>query len=360
MLEVLSVAYRLAPVSPGVAGGAEQVLAALDRALVQAGHRSVVLACEGSSVAGELAAVPIGVGPLSEARRAHATVLFRRRLVELVRQHRFDVIHFHGMDASDYPLGEAGLREVPKLVTLHVPLEWYAPELFRVGGNLSFNAVSAWQREQIGRAVTLRTSIDNGVDLSAWRPVPRPTGGYVVCLGRICREKGFDLALRAVRQADVSLLLAGQAFAYPEHERYFAEEIQPALDERRRFIGAVSGEQKRQLLAHASALVVPSRVAETCSLVTLEALACGTPVIAPAHGAPSRWLEPGVSGWVATGEVELAAALGRLDGLQREACRNLARRFDVREMARRYFELYAELASSSRRGRRAGFEVKHA
>jgi glycosyltransferase involved in cell wall biosynthesis len=350
MLNVLSVAYRLAPVAPHAVGGAEQVLGALDRALIAAGHRSVVLACSGSSVAGELCAVDIDDGPLTGALRARAATLFGERLERLVHERRFDVIHFHGMDVADYPLDAPWLREVPKLVTLHVPLEWYPMSLLQTSGNVAFNSVSEWHGARLGGAPFVRASIPNGVDLSMWYPELRPRGSHVACLGRICHEKGFDIALRAAHAAELPLLLAGHTFGYAEHERHFNEDIAPLLDDRRRFVGRVHGESKRQMLAHASALVVPSRVAETCSLVTLEALACGTPVIVPRSGAPATLIEHGVSGWVAEGEVEIATALGRLSQLDRAACRRRAERFDQKEMVRRYFELYGELserASSS-------------
>jgi glycosyltransferase involved in cell wall biosynthesis len=347
MLNVLSVGYRLAPVAAHAVGGAEQVLGALDRALMAAGHVSVVLACSGSSVAGELCVVDIGDGPLTDEFRARATILFRERLERLIQERRFDVVHFHGMDVGDYPLDAPWLRDVPKLVTLHVPLEWYPASLFQTPGNVNFNSVSDWHGTRLGASSFVRASIPNGVDLSAWYPEPRPHGAHVACLGRICHEKGFDIALRAAHAAALPLMLAGHTFGYAEHERYFSEDIAPLLDDQRRFVGRVQGENKRRMLAHACALVVPSRVAETCSLVTLEALACGTPVIVPRAGAPATLIEDGVTGWVADGDAEITAALGRLSQLDRAACRRRAERFDQREMLRRYFALYAELSQSA-------------
>jgi glycosyltransferase involved in cell wall biosynthesis len=353
MPSVLSVAYRLAPVRTDSVGGAEQVLGVLDRALVAAGQRSMVLACEGSTTAGLLAAVRIGLGPLSDARRERTAQRFGQRLNQLLREHDFDVIHFHGMDVASYPLGEPWLRDVPKLVTLHLPLECYPPELFRIGGALAFNTVSEWQHERVGGRVDVRTMIPNGVDLSEWRPTAEPEGRYVACLGRICHEKGYDVALRAAHAAGVPLVLGGQVFGYAEHQRHFTEQIAPLLDGERRFVGPVSGEAKRRLLANASAVLVPSRIAETCSLVTLEALACGTPVITSAAGAPSSLIEAGISGWVAKDEADFARALARVHELSRSACRLRAERFDQRETARRYLALYAEIAGGARRPQRS-------
>lgn len=344
MSSVLSVAYRLAPVRAESIGGAEQVLAALDRALVAAGHQSTVLACEGSSVHGTLRAVTIGAGPWTEGRRALAAQRFSQELERLLHERRFDLIHFHGVDVASYPLDAPWLRAVPKLITLHLPLDWYAPELFQNAGHLGFNTVSEWQHRRVPRGIPVRASIPNGVDLSEWRPAMRPAGGYFLCLGRICPEKGFDRALRAARAAGARLVLAGHTFDYDEHQRHFRDDIAPLLDAERRFIGPVTGAQKRDLLAHASALLVPSRVAETCSLVALEALACGTPVIASNTGAPASLIEPGVTGWLEEDDADLAAALSRAPLLSRVACRQRAEQFDLRETTRRYLELYADLA----------------
>jgi glycosyltransferase involved in cell wall biosynthesis len=349
MLHVLSVAYRLAPVHPRAVGGAEQVLARLDRALVASGHQSTVLACAGSRGSGALSSVPIGEGPFDDGRRRRVAQLFVVRLEQLLSERAFDVVHFHGVDVASYPFDSGALRRVPKLVTLHLPFDWYPPELFRPRPNLDFNVVSEWQRASLSSRVALRATIPNGVDLCEWRPAREPAGGYVLCLGRICHEKGFDIALRAARAARVPLVLAGEVFAYPEHERYFSEQVAPLLDAERRFIGPVSGAAKRRWLANADAVIVPSRVAETCSLVTLEALACGTPVITSDAGAPPSLIEHGVSGFVAGDELGFVDALRRVGRLGRADCRRRAARFDVRETEQRYLALYTLLAREKQR-----------
>jgi glycosyltransferase involved in cell wall biosynthesis len=108
---------------------------------------------------------------------------------------------------------------------------------------------------------------------------------FAAALGRICPEKGFHLALTAARKAGMPLILAGQLFRYPAHEAYFEKEILPRLDKERRFIGRVGSVAKRWLLSSAQCLLVPSLVSETSSLVSMEALACGTPVVAFRAGA---------------------------------------------------------------------------
>jgi glycosyltransferase involved in cell wall biosynthesis len=352
LLHVLSVAYPFAPVDPDAVGGAEQVLSALDAALVATGHRSTVLAAAESRVAGRLVAVDVGSGGLTEGRMARAREQFSSTLLRLLAGHDFDLVHFHGCDCGAY-LSAAPLPSTPpRLVTLHVPSDWYAPALFRAGLGLSFVCVSQCQRDQLPRELPVRATIDNGVDLARWRPSAEPNGDHVLCLGRISPEKGFDRALRAARAADVPLLLAGQVYAYPEHQRHFAQQIEPLLDERRRFVGPVAGVVKRRLLARARCLAVTSRVSETSSLVTMEALACGTPVVVASPGAPASLIEQGATGLLAADEGALARAFEQVLGLDRAACRLSAeRRFDVRRMTARYLELYQELASERPRAR---------
>jgi glycosyltransferase involved in cell wall biosynthesis len=179
------------------------------------------------------------------------------------------------------------------------------------------------------------------VDLERFRPSSASPGAFALCLGRICPEKGFDSALRAARLAGIALAIAGAVFPYEEHERYLARELVPLLDERRRLIGPVAGSAKRRLLAGARCLVVPSRVAETSSLVLMEAQASGTPVIVFAIGALSHLIEHGRTGLVVADESELVAAFDRVRAIDRRACRSAAeRRFDIHRCTAEYLAFY--------------------
>jgi glycosyltransferase involved in cell wall biosynthesis len=186
--------------------------------------------------------------------------------------------------------------------------------------------------------------IENGVEGSVARHAKR---NFALALGRICPEKGFHLALEAACQARMPLWLAGRVFPYETHETYFRQEIQPRLDSAHRWLGPVGGARKVRLLSGARCLLAPSLVPETSSLVAMEALACGTPVVAFPAGALADIVENGRTGFIVNNTREMAEALQECARLDPELCRQTAaRRFGLKPMLQKYFELYARVADT--------------
>jgi glycosyltransferase involved in cell wall biosynthesis len=342
-LSILSVAYPFAPVGDDAVGGAEQVLAQLDAALVRAGHRSIVVACEGSNPAGILVATPRAEGAITETVRARAHAAHRCATEHALRRWPVDLVHMHGIDFHAYlpPPGP------PVLVTLHLPPEWYPPEIFHPERPGTFlHCVSAAQRARCPAGARLLPDVQNGVALDAL-DARHAKRRFALALGRICPEKGFHIALDAARRAGVPLLLAGQTFPYEAHETYFAREIAPRLDRSRRFIGPLGLVRKRRLLSAARCLLLPSLAPETSSLVAMEALACGTPVIAFPSGALPDIVEHGRTGFIVEDQREMAEAIDAASRIRPEACRAAAReRFSLERTVERYFALYRQLAGS--------------
>lgn len=343
-LTVVSVAYPFARVDDDPVGGAEQVLAAIDRALVAAGHRSIVVAAEGSRAAGELAGVPAVRGDIDEVARARTHAAVRARIAEVLPH--ADLVHLHGIDFADYR-PEPG---PPAIVSLHLPLDWYPAEALRPRPGVHLVPVSHSQAAAAPPGVRLLEPVENGVDVDAFAPAAKD--GFVLALGRVCPEKAFDVALDAARVAGAPMKLAGAVFPYPAHRRHFEDAIAPRLDRDRCWIGAVQGDRKRRLMAQARAVLVPSTAAETSSLVAREALAAGTPVIARPIGALREVVEPGVTGFFAETVAEFADAVRRADRIDPEACRRAAReRFDLRRTTDAWLALYHRAAEEGR-GRR--------
>ena len=339
-LTILSVSYPFAPVSADPVGGAEQVLARIDQALAAAGHRSIVIAPSGSQAAGELRPIGASEAPTDAVARARVHAEVRSRIAEAVERDRPDAIHLHGSDFPDY-LPEPG---PPVVVTLHLPLDWYATGALRPERPATFlYPVSSSQAATAPAGVRLEPPIENGVPLP---DVILPKQRFAVTLGRMCPEKGFDDAIDAAKRANVPLLLAGQLFPYPDHRRFFEERVLPRLDRARRWIGAVAGRRKQRLLARARCLLVASKVAETSSLVAMEAIAAGTPVIAYRAGALPEVVEHGRTGFLVDGPGEMAEAIRAADTIDPNECRVRAReRFPVERMTDAYLGRYRALIS---------------
>ena len=344
-LTVLNVAYPLAPVSPDAVGGAEQVVSMLDEGLVRAGVHSIVIACEGSRCQGTLIEVPRANPPLDHATKQRAHALHREAIASALRDYPVDVVHMHGVDFCDY------LPERPPVVlaTLHLPPEWYPRELFdAVHSQLYLQCVSKSQRLRCPASAASLPANPNGVRLDRLWPARRKRN-FALMLGRICPEKGFDHALRAAHRADMPLWIAGELFAHPEHVRYYNHSIVPLLDARRRYLGPIGWDRKRRLLAAARCLLVPSIVPETSSLVAMEALACGTPVIAFRSGALPEIVTHGQTGWLVSDTEEMAQAMRDLDQLSPKACRREAElRFSARAMVQRYLQTYRRLCAPAK------------
>jgi glycosyltransferase involved in cell wall biosynthesis len=340
-LTVLSIGYTLAPVGPDAIGGAEQILTALDQALVEAGHHSIVVANRGSQAAGTL--VETGPVPtrITDQERILARARHRQAVARVLTEFRVDVVHSHGVDFAD-TLPDA---DVPTLVTLHLPREFYpAAALETRRPRTWFNCVSASQRRSFPPCSTMLPEIENGVAVDQL-PARHARRHFALCLGRICPEKGYEHALDAARLARMPLLIGGEVFPYPAHQRYFAAEIRPRLGPHARFVGPIGWVRKRRLLNAVHCLLVPSLAPETSSLVAMEAIACGTPVIAFPAGALTDIVEPGVTGYLVESVADMAEAIHAVDGLDREACREVAsRRFGLKRMVAGYFGLYRRLA----------------
>ena len=344
MLTIVSVAYPFAMVDADPVGGAEQILSQLDRALVANGHRSIVIAQDGSTPAGRLVPLPRREGEIDEAARAQVRRAIDDAIGEVIEREHVDLIHFHGIDFHEHLVSPGP----PILATLHLPLDWYPDRaLHPARPNTWLNPVS---RNQVDRVpananFNLLPPIENGVDVDRF-PVGVRKENFAVAIGRICPEKGLHLALDAAAAADWPLLLAGEVFPYPGHRAYFAEQIVPRLDRHRRWIGHVSGAKKCHILAAARCVLVPSLVPETSSLVAREALAAGTPVIAFATGALASVIEHGRTGFLVRDPDEMTRAIADCAALDGERCRQAAReRFSSREMIRRYFSVYDHLAA---------------
>ncbi len=341
-LSILYVAYPLLPVSEDSAGGAEQMLLAVEQQMSAAGHRTVVAAAAGSHVAGRLLATGRAASAQDqyEAReREHS-----RRILEYLRLHpdEFDLIH----DQSGSFFQRSAACPVPVLATLHLPRAFYREKWFQNAPmNLSFNCVSQSQARTFDDLPNVVGVVQNGIAVDRF-PFTAEKQNYLLWVGRVCEEKAPHLAIAAARQARMPLVLAGQVYPFTYHQKYFEREIAPRLSEGSdvRFINTPSFAEKLDLLRHARALLLTSTVEETSSLVAMEAMACGTPVVSFHRRAFPEIVNDRETGFVVESVEGMVAVLGSLDQISPEACRSrVERHFTASRMAQDYQETYRQL-----------------
>ena len=315
------------------------MLGAIDRALVAAGHRSIVVACRGSDIAGEW--IDSGVDPQAalDEERSAAQEATRRLVADAAR--RVDLLHLHGLD-FDAVLPTDG---PPALVTLHLPASWYSSGIWTLRRPRTWlHGVSASQSATFPPSSAVLSPIENGVPVQSLQSTSHARRRFALTLGRVCAEKGQHLALQAAHRADMPLLIGGAVFGYDAHRSYYEREVEPLLDRRRRFLGPLSFGRKRRLLNAARCLLVASEVAETSSLVAMEAVACGTPVIALRAGALPDIVEHGKTGFLVRDVGEMADRTRDVGDLDPDDCRRLAReRFTIERMTDAYLARYRRL-----------------
>ena len=344
-LRILSIAFALAAVGENSVGGAEQIVACIDRALVAAGHESVLVAGADSAVCGSLFSTP----PVPEHVNHNEYYRFRyvehwRKINAALASGPVDLVHMHGIDFHEFIPD----IDVPVLATLHLPPSWYPQHIFSRKRYLYMNCVSATQRMATPDSPAMAGTIVNGVTIPGVEPLPATERAGAVILGRICPEKGTHVAIAAARKTGVALTIAGRAFGYPEHVAYFENEVLPHIGSQTKFIGQIGYREKVQLLRRAQCLLVPSLAPETSSLVSMEALACGTPVIAMNSGALPEIVENGKTGLIVNSGDEMADAIGAISAIDPRLCRRAAiERFSADRMVCEYLKLYEQLIRRS-------------
>ncbi len=344
-MRILFVSYPMLPVSDASCGGAEQMLWTLEREMARRGHRTAVAACEGSRVSGELISTgeaPTAVDSFEMRAKQHS-----RAVIRVVEEQQFDLVH----DESGFFWQHAGTLNLPMLATLHLPRTFYEQKLFySVPENVSFNCVSRSQAHTFEDLPQMLGIVPNGIALERFHFEPKK-GDYVLWLGRICPEKAPHLAIDAAERAGVRFVMAGQVYPFSWHQEYFEREVRPRLESANssvRWIEKPSFPEKIKLLSEARALLLPTLAPETSSLVAMEAMACGTPVIAFPNGALIEIVRNNVSGYLVMDVPNMAHAIGDLDRLWPEDARTVAEEnFSARTMADAYAALYQRIVSES-------------
>jgi glycosyltransferase involved in cell wall biosynthesis len=331
-------------VPPRFYGGTERVVAHLTDALVELGHEVTLFASAEARTNANLVkvrdqAIRLDPAPLKSDLAAHMSQLWDVRR----RAHEFDVIHFH-TDMIHFPFFE----DMPEktLTTLHGRLDLKdLPGVYWRWKQYPLVSISDSQREPIAFANWAGT-VHHGMRSDLYQPSFQP-GGYLAFLGRISPEKRPDRAIALAKRVGKPLKIAAKVDA--ADARYFQEKIEPLLagENLVEFIGEIGDDQKSAFLGGAEALLFPIDWPEPFGLVMIEAMACGTPVLAYGCGSVPEVIEEGLTGAIVANEDEAVAALPRVLSLNRlEVRRRFEERFSAVAMARRYLDLYAGLATT--------------
>jgi glycosyltransferase involved in cell wall biosynthesis len=331
-VRIAQVAPLAESVPPKLYGGTERVVSWLTEELVALGHDVTLFASGDSRTRAKL--VPACPRALRLSRPRPDPALGCAMLLEAVAERAgdFDVIHCH-IDWVHLPL----LRRLrtPFLTTLHGRLDLPdLPSTAKRFPDARFVSISVSQRAPVPGLNWLAT-IHHGLPPDLLKLSERPEG-YLAFLGRISPEKGPDIAIRVAHAAGLRLRVAAKI---PRAQnRYFNETIKPLLDQNNvEFVREVNERQKQDFLGNATALLFPINWPEPFGLVMIEAMACGTPVIAWPRGSVPEIVEDGITGFLVESEAEAVAAIGRIGDLDR---RHIRERFDERFTARRMAEEY--------------------
>jgi glycosyltransferase involved in cell wall biosynthesis len=326
-------------IPPKLYGGTERVISWLTDELVALGQHVVLFASGDSQTSAQLEATwPRALrldGSVRDPNALHMSMLEKVRQ----RAHDFDVLHFH-LDYYPFPL--FARQPTPFVTTLHGRLD--LPEhqvVFATFRSTPVISISDAQRRPVPRAGWVRT-IHHGLPEQFLTPQPiRPS--YFAFLGRISPEKGVDQAIWIAKRCGVPLKIAAKLDVVDRD--YFEGEVRKLLSPPDvEYIGEISDSEKSSFLSGAVALLAPIAWPEPFGLVLIEAMACGTPVIAFNRGSVPEIIEDGLTGFVVKGKEEAVAATDRLSGLSRRAIRQrFEDRFTARRMARDYLMVYRSL-----------------
>ena len=324
------------PVPPPAYGGTETVLDTLVRGLAARGHQVAYAGHPDSDLPARIIA-PVRTADIGMIGETACELAHVAQSYELLEAWGADIIHDHTLSG---PLVRQG--GAPSVVTHHGPFDALTTAVFEHVARRS--AVVAISHSQASTAPTVPVSavIHHGLDVAEW-PVGDGGGGYLLFLGRMNATKGAHRAIEIARQVGIPLVIAAK-MREPAEVAYFEDAVRPHLHSDVDFVGEADATTKRELLAGARALLNPIAWPEPFGLVMIEALACGTPVLAPPLGAVPEIVEHGVTGFLCSSTASYLAAVEAAGALDRMQCRAaVARRFSIERMVGRHERLYRRI-----------------
>jgi glycosyltransferase involved in cell wall biosynthesis len=339
-MKIAQIAPLAESVPPKLYGGTERVVSYLTEELVRLGHDVTLFASGDSETTAKLiAAAPraLRLDPTVKDPLAPLALM-----VERVRAmaHEFDILHFH-IDHVHLPVFRPLARKTVTTMHSRLDLAELAP-LYREFDDMPLVSISTAQRKPLPFANWIGT-VHHGLAREVCPFNPAPRGGYFAFLGRVSPEKGLERAIEIARRAGVRLRIAAKIDT--ADQEYFQTRIVPRIGEPGiEFVGELNEAQKPAFLGNASALLFPIDWPEPFGLAMIEAMSCGTPVIAWRHGSVPEVVEDGRTGYVVDSIDAAVAALEKAARLDRLGVRErFEERFSAARMAQDYLSVYRAL-----------------
>jgi glycosyltransferase involved in cell wall biosynthesis len=337
-LHIAMVAPPWFEVPPPAYGGIEQVVGDLSHALVRNGHRVTLVAAGRDGTPARLLRT-YDEPPSERLGETLPELVQAAAAARLLSDFDVDVVHDHTLAG---PLTAPG-RRAPTVATMHGPVDGELLDYYReLGPAISLVAISTAQRLAAPDLNWVAT-VPNGIDVESY-PFQETKEDWLLFIGRFCPDKGPDLAIDAARAAGRRLVLAGKVNE-PAEQEYLEQVIRPRLGDDVTFIGELDAALKRELYAKAACLLFPVRWEEPFGMVMVEAMACGTPVVALRAGSVPEVVADGRSGIICDNPDELPSGIDKAVELRPADCReHVERHFDLARMARGYEHVYRQLA----------------
>lgn len=338
-MRIAQIAPLWIPVPPRTYGGIELFLSLLTEDLVERGHEVFLFASEDSQTKATLiAGTEKALWTRKDLRSPHAVI---NRYLKMVydRLNMFDIVHNHA-DFFMFPL-VLGNESVPILTTLHRPIDSEEAKVLRSFPSINYLAISQDQKKSAEEQnIRIMDVVYNGVDPKKYEFNNSPED-YFLYLGRLNKEKGVVAAIEIAKAADKKLVVAGN-IAGPAEWNYFFKEVQPRLNgEKISFVGEVDFKEKMKLLRNARALLFPINRREPFGLVMIEAMACGTPVIAFNRGSVPEVIEDKKTGFIVEHKEQMMEAMDSIKKIKRKDCRkSVEKNFTLKQMVDKYEEVY--------------------